>query len=430
MADIAAYLTQELGGRLQALGVSLDGPLAVAVSGGPDSLALALLLKDCPLMTALTVDHGLRAESSHEAEYVAGLSMRAGFRHETLRWHGDKPNANLQAEARVARYRLMADWCRENEVSYLLTAHHQEDQAETLLLRLGRGSGVYGLAAMPEISEVPGYEDIALVRPLLAISKALLRNYLLNAGVEWVEDPSNLNSSFERVKVRQFLQSPPLDGYSVERLAATARRMRRSREALEFYERQWLCVSVMEREPAYCFLSYASLAAAPEDVVLRGLAAICRQFAGADYTPRMEKLERLLDAMRDDAFAGATLSGTVFKPDAEGVIICRELSSCVERSNVQDGSDWDNRFEISAIGDTRGLEIGVLGDDGWKQAVTKWPDLRGISVPHIARLVQPGIFDAQQLRALPLMGYSDLKDVTLHLSRKPLIRSKNRAGSD
>lgn len=408
---------------LAAIGVPDDATVVVASSGGPDSLALALLMPECRPTVVLTVDHGLRPESAHEAEGVGALMAARGIKHHILRWEGEKPAANIQAVAREARYRLMADWCRDHGAAYLATAHHQDDQAETLLLRLARGSGVYGLAAMPSASVYEPDGVLRIIRPVLDVPKTALVQYLVSQGVGWVEDPSNTNPQYDRVKVRRMLADSPLDGLNSARLADTAKRLRRSRDALEFYERAWLEGAVEEQEAGYIALRGPALLEAPEDIVLRGLATLCRAFSGRGYTPRMEKLERLqATLLRGEG--GQTLYGTVFVPSGDTILVTREAAACEARKALINGTLWDNRFEISCSGDTRGLEIGALGEEGWRQAVTKWPEVRDTAVPYMARLAMPAIFDAGQLQALPLMGYNDLDTATIHLSRKPLIRAK------
>ena len=419
----ASGLTAALERTLAKLGIGAGARVAVAVSGGADSLALALLMHKHCTVFALTVDHGLRAESGAEAQQVGKTLRRFGIAHHILEWQGDKPSGNIQAEARAARYRLLAEWCAANDVPVLATAHHMDDQAETLLLRLARGSGVYGLAGMPPSSPCAGFETITLIRPLLDHPKAALKNWLDGEGVAWVEDPSNENMQFDRVKVRQLLQNPPLEGLRAERLAETAKRLRRSRDALEFYEREWLARAVSEHEPGFLTLDPAALSTAPQDIVLRGLASLCRVFEPTAYTPRMEKVERLLETLTGSQ-GGQTLYGAQFTRSPRGITICREAVACEASKPIADGHVWDNRFEISAGGDTRGLEIGALGEKGWGQAVIKWPEVREINMPHEVRLSLPAVFSEGQLRALPLMGYSDLENVTVRLSRKPLIRPK------
>jgi tRNA(Ile)-lysidine synthase len=374
-------------------------------------------------MVALTVDHGLRPESADEAKWVAGFLGERGIPHHTLPWRAEKPSANIQAAAREARYRLMADWCHANGVACLATAHHQDDQAETLLLRLARGSGVYGLAAMAPVSVPVPDRAVRIVRPFLDVPKAALVEYLAVRGVDWIEDPSNADLRYDRVRIRQLLSDPPLEGLNAGRLADTAKRLRRTRDALEFYESQWLEGATEEREPGYMVLRTAALQEAPEEIVLRGLSTLCRAFSGKAYTPRMEKLERL-KATLEKGQGGQTLYGATFAPGNGHVVVAREWAAAEPRKIPVDGDVWDNRFEISASGDTRGLEIGALGEEGWRQAVIKWPEVRETSVPYMVRLALPAVFDAGQLQALPLMGYSELNKATVHLSRKPLIGAK------
>ena len=421
--EVASDLTATLREALDRFGVPPDAMVAVAVSGGADSLALAHLMKGLRPLVTLTVDHGLRSEASAEAAAAGRQLAEAGIPHHILTWDGEKPLSNIQAAAREARYRLLADWCAAHGISFLATAHHQEDQAETLLLRLARGSGVYGLAGMAPVARYGGDKGLTLIRPLLDVPRAALREYLQAHAIPWAEDPSNRDPRFDRIKVRQFLEAPPLEGLSAQRLAETAKRLRRSRDALEFYESEWLTTWVTECEPGYLILEAAALDAGPADIVLRGLASLCRAFVPGAYTPRMEKVERLLASLRKEDSA-QTLYGVLFSRSDNKILLVREAGACKAPVALEDGATWDNRFEISVSGDTRGLEIGALGEDGWRQAVTKWPEVRATSVPYMVRLSQPAIFHEGQLRALPQAGYSDLENVTVRLSRKPLVRPK------
>ncbi len=180
-----------------------DETLAVAVSGGPDSIGLlALAVAAFPgRVTALTVDHGLRADSADEAAAVAAQCAARGIAHVTLAWEGPRPRSDVQAAARTARYALMADWCASHGAAMLLTAHTLEDQAETLLMRLARGSGVAGLAGVRACRRLaPGVE---LVRPVLGMRHADLR--AAAAGWAVTADPSNTDPRFGRTRVRGLL---------------------------------------------------------------------------------------------------------------------------------------------------------------------------------------------------------------------------------
>ena len=171
----------------------LGSSWAVGVSGGADSLALIFLLSDWAKqygieLTALTVQHGLRPEAEDEAQYVAQLMQKNNIKHQILYWQGDKPTSGIENAARNARYDLMHEWCCEQGIKSLLIAHHKRDQAETFLMRLQRGSGVDGLAAMAPISK---WRELFVVRPLLGVNPEDLREYLQQKDIAWVEDSSN-----------------------------------------------------------------------------------------------------------------------------------------------------------------------------------------------------------------------------------------------
>ena len=216
--------------------------LVLAVSGGPDSTALMVLaarwrqsLKVKPALFAVTVDHGLRAESKREAAAVGRLARKLGLVHRILRWTGSKPKTGLQHAARAARYRLLADAARKANASHILTAHTLDDQAETVLIRMSRGSGLTGLGAMTRISTLPGDPKglIKLVRPLLDIPKARLIATLRAAKVTYADDPSNRDPRFARARLRGLLPALAREGLDAGRLALLARRLKRADMAIE-----------------------------------------------------------------------------------------------------------------------------------------------------------------------------------------------------
>ncbi len=255
--------------------------LAVAVSGGADSMALGLLGDGWARarggrVTALTVDHGLRPESGAEARRVKAWLGKRGIPQSVLRWtaagEGGAPGANLQALARAARYRLLAGWCRKRHVLHLVLAHHLEDQAETFLLRLGRGSGVHGLAAM---AAVTGIEGVRLLRPLLTVPKARLRANLQRRGQAWIEDPSNEDPAFARVRLRALMPAFAGVGMDAQRLAQTANAMGRARRALEEAAVTLLAAAAEIYPAGYCLLRPDLFRAAPDEVALRPTRWLC-----------------------------------------------------------------------------------------------------------------------------------------------------------
>lgn len=216
--------------------------LVLAISGGPDSTALLFLvarwrkrLKAGPRLIAVTVDHGLRPEAKREAAAVKRLARSLKIEHRTLRWTGRKPATGLQEAARDARYRLLADVATQAGARHVLTAHTLDDQAETVLIRLARGSGVSGLAAMARVAPLPGCADrqIALVRPLLGIPKSRLLATLRAAKLGYADDASNRDPRFTRVRLRELMSALGREGLTPPRLAALARRVRRAEAALE-----------------------------------------------------------------------------------------------------------------------------------------------------------------------------------------------------
>jgi tRNA(Ile)-lysidine synthase len=289
-------------------------PGAVAVSGGGDSMAMMLLLADWAAAegrappVALIVDHGLRAGSAKDAKKAARWAREAGLKSHVLTWEGRKPRADIEAAAREARYRLMGQWCSDHGVGFLYLAHTIEDQAETFLLRLARGSGVDGLSAMGRLSPFPGFERLRLVRPLLGIQRADLRAVLTARGQKWLEDPMNDDPHFARVQMRRAAGDLALLGLSVQRLAAAAGHLGRAREALEQVTQSWLG-EASQLEPQRALIDGRAFAAVPEEIGLRALADLLMRMSGQAYRPRFERLVALYGAIRSGKFAGRTLHG-------------------------------------------------------------------------------------------------------------------------
>ncbi len=297
-------------------------PGAVAVSGGSDSLALMHLLCDwanarhlaAPIV--LCVDHGLRENSAEDARRVVGWAKALGLAAHVLRWKGAKPKADVEAAARAARYRLMGDWCVKHKITALYVGHTQDDQAETFLLRLARGSGLDGLSAMRDVAPLPlpGYEDVSVVRPLLAFSRDELKEFLSEGGHAWLDDPMNDDPGFARVRMRQASQTLDDLGLSAARLAQAASHLGRAREALDA-ARDALLTEATRFEDGRVLLNAAVLVAAPHEISLRALAEILGHLSGAPYRPRFERLERLFVAICAGKLGGGrTLQGCRIAP--------------------------------------------------------------------------------------------------------------------
>lgn len=311
-------------------GLSGEAALLVAVSGGPDSVALLALLAAWaqmpgrPPLHAATVDHGLRPESAGEAAAVAALCAKLGIGHATLRWEGVKPASAVQAEARRARYALLAGEAKRLGGAALVTAHTLDDQAETMLMRLAHGSGPAGLAGMRERSEVNG---VALVRPLLGFPKARLVATAEARGLPFVRDPSNSNQRFERVRWRETMPALAEQGLTAERLGRLAERMARLDEAVAHRASKVLAEIMLpnERAETGLRLGFSRFLAEPEEIVLRVLSlALDMVVPGSEGYGRLERLEACGAALVAAARAGSTLrrtlSGCVLSLGRDGVL--------------------------------------------------------------------------------------------------------------
>ena len=389
--------------ELEPLFSSLGGcrRVGLAVSGGADSTALMVLFQrwlamragEGPSATVFTVDHGLRPEAAGEAVAVADRAARLGFPHETLVFRGKKPSANIQAVAREARLELLLDAARRHGLDAILLAHTRDDQAETFLLRLARGSGVTGLAAMAPRRDVDG---IALLRPLLDVPKARLVATLRAAGLDWIEDPSNVNAAYARVRMRGLMPVLAGEGLTADRLAETAARMARASDALEEVV-DTVLAEAMVHPGGFVGLPLARLLDAHEEISLRALARVLRSVGGSVYSPRLDALEGALAALRDADGAGAafrrTLAGAVLDLAAGRLWVYREAGRTgLETLPLSPGEEtcWDRRFRVRAPEGMRDvLTVRALGTEGRRELGAQgeglWPHPAIETVPSLWR---------------------------------------------
>ena len=355
--------------------------LTVGVSGGSDSLSLCLLadqwVKDRGgSLLALTVDHGLRPGSGDEAKWLAANLAARGIDHTILPWTGPKPDTRVHESARAARHALLIDACRGAAVAHLLLGHCLEDQAETLLLRLSKGSGVDGLAGIAPIRETAGPR---LLRPLLGKPKSRLRATCRSFAQAWIDDPSNADARFARSRLRTVTEVLGGEGLSADRLAGTARRAGLDRAALETAVARAGARAVTLFPEGYARIDWAAMDGEPAAVRLRLLSAVLRTVGGGEYPPRLERLERL-SAMIDDGtlHGGRTLAGCRICPDTRSgsrakarLIVSREVRPGGQRVPLFPGRTvvWDRRFAVSLAGEcpsdlAAGLEVGACGSVG------------------------------------------------------------------
>lgn len=309
--------------------------VAVALSGGPDSMALLALVHEWAqarsiMVHAITVDHALRAESQAEAQRVSGhvATYFPGVRHKILRRDPENITATkLQEQARHDRYEMMADECRAQGIKHLLLAHHQDDQAETFLFRLCKGSGTDGLAGMREQVVM---NDVVRVRPLLGIEKEQLVATCRARDLPFVNDPSNGSDKFARVRLRQAMGALTREGLSIKRLALTAWRLGRARAALDHYAAVAWERALLVTEGTGLTFDLAVLMAEPEDIRLRVLMRALT-VVGDDgfYGPRLERVEELAQIIfTESGFARTTIHRCLIEKSAAR----RTLSICKENA--------------------------------------------------------------------------------------------------
>jgi tRNA(Ile)-lysidine synthase len=293
--------------------------LVLAVSGGADSTALMWLAarwrrarRTGPRLLAVTIDHGLRRESAAEARAVKQLARRLEVEHRTVRWQGKKPASGLQQAARTARYRLLAAAAKAARAEIILTAHTLDDQAETVLIRMSRGSGLSGLGAMARVSTLPieGVPDITLMRPLLDIPKTRLIATLARAKIEFADDPSNRDPRFTRARLRGLMPMLAREGLDARRLALVAKRLRRADAAIEAAVEG--AAAALSRQPwserGPIVFAAEKFAGLPAEVALRLLGRAIAH-TGDEGPVELGKLE-IMHAALEAALAGASATDT------------------------------------------------------------------------------------------------------------------------
>ncbi|MEO8242290.1 MAG: tRNA lysidine(34) synthetase TilS [bacterium] len=387
MSDLAARFLAGLGTAFQVDG----GRLGLAVSGGGDSLALLHLAEKQGIQICVaTVDHGLRAEAAAEAAEVGRICARLGVPHEVLRWQWDGAG-NLQDAARRGRRGLIADWARRSGVDAVALGHTQNDVAETFLMRLARRAGVDGLSAMAATWTEGG---VVWLRPLLAVSRPELRAYLRGRGVVWVDDPSNDDPRFDRVKARMSLAALQSMGITGDGLAEVAGHLAVARDALERVTDT--AAQRLLQVMGNAVLIDPGLAAESAEVQRRLILRVIGHVAPAEYGPRGVAVQDLLSRLL--AGGSGMLSGCRFLTSKTGLWAFREGKAVAAKISPAEGV-WDGRWQITGLLPD-GAEIRVLG-----AGIAQCTDWRATGLPRQALMTSPALWRGEALLAAPFAGF-------------------------
>lgn len=393
-----------------------------------------------PQVVVLTVDHGLRPEAAREAEWVASEAERLGFPCEVLRWQGEKPRTGIQVAAREARRALMLDVLRSEASALriiglggayrlawnaadrvLVTAHHREDQAETFLMRLARGSGIEGLSAMRGLDtavreptpERPSSFAVHLLRPLLGVSKSRLVATLRAWGQAWVEDPSNTDERFERVRWRKFLAQAGDLGLTAEKIALAARRLGDAEQSLRILKNEPASASTIEVSTGLCAATAVAWLGWNEYLIARTLRQLIRWYGGGAREPELGQLEHIARLLRDERArkecVGLTLGGCKIELSGERherLRIYREGAGAnIPPVPLEPGRtlEWDGgRFSIRVEPYAEPpVRIEALGMARWARLKKELPALGVLSWPAAAAAALPVIVRGDAVVAYP-----------------------------
>lgn len=403
-------------------------PIALAVSGGPDSTAMMFLVSKSKKIkkenvTVLTVDHGLREDSFKEANLVMQNAKKIGFKCKVLKWRGLKPLSGIQEAARRSRYDMMLSWCEKNHVKKLFLAHHMDDQVETFLMRLSKGSGVDGLSSMSKNS----YQaNTNLIRPFLETSKVKLVEIANYSKMKWVSDPSNSNLSYQRSRIRKLIPALSKEGIDSHHINLAIKRMDSAKDTLIEMTNRNISKYVKNMEDIAYSLSYEAFDELRPEILLRILDRIIMAASGSIYPARRAKVEDILSWLRSDSEISAkTLSGAVIRKRKDYIIFYRELKSSQRSKSIRPLTNrylsWDNRFHLK-LKKSKKLEVQSLGDEGVKilksKKILKKQGLNNI--PLSAWKSAPSLWSKKRLISVPSLGYNVFDDFKIYIksSRK------------
>ena len=306
--------------------LKIDQNFVVGISGGPDSLALAFLAKIYSIKKNLIVkffivDHKLRPESTNEARYIKKFLKKFFINLEILTWHGKKPQSNIQSKARKKRYELLISKCKNLSIFNLILAHHQDDLFENFFIRILRGSGLKGLISLNKKNKI---DDINILRPLLELSKKDLLFISKNVFNFYVNDPSNYDDKFQRIRIRKLLSFLEKEGLDKNKFINTIENLKHSDKSIAFYVKDNLKINTFFSEKKKEMIISSDFFKHPYEVVFRSFSDVIKNVGKKYYPVRGKKLEKIIREIEKESFFKATLGGCIVKRVNQTIIISKE----------------------------------------------------------------------------------------------------------
>ena len=307
-----------------------DKSFALAVSGGSDSLCLAYFSKIYSSefgnkIHVLIVDHNLRKESYKEALKVKDILKERKIKSTILRWKGKIPKSNVQKNARDLRYLLISNYCTKKNIKYLVTAHHGDDQIENFFIRLLRGSGLTGLSSMATNAKYSG--NLKIIRPFLRFEKRNLKYVTLNYFKTYIEDPSNKNERFLRVRIRKYRKNMEKEGLDTNKIIKTVDNLFSANQALDFYKNKALYKHASFMSKDKCFINKKIFSEEAGEIIFKSFSDILSLVSGTYYPPRSKKIVSLIDRIKRNKFSKSTLGGCVLEEKDNFILISKELKT-------------------------------------------------------------------------------------------------------
>ena len=389
---------------------------AIAVSGGSDSLALSVLAKLYSLendndFMALIIDHKLRKESADEAKQTYKNLTQNKIKAKILTYRGEKFSSNIQKKARDLRYDLFEKYCTKNKIKFLILAHHQDDLIENFYIRLIRGSGIKGLTSLKNVFEYS--KNFYLLRPLLNFNKEELLNITKKSYSSWVEDRSNKNDKFLRVRIRKMQYKLQKEGFDPKRIIKTIENLNTAKDSLEFYifksEKKYLKFY----KEGYAKLKSSIFNNEAQEVIFRVIIKAIHFVSGEYYPPRSDSLKTLMKNLSTKSFKSSTLGGCLIKKDKSIISFFREDRNIVSETlnKIKKKISWDDRFLVyNNFNNKEKFVVKKLGDQGIEYLKkNKFKDCENKIPPHAKKTLPSFWNNKGDLLFVPFLNFKNRK---------------------